>query len=103
MELNVYFVIAAKEFVVDTILFLHCPSVTRSVSVFTQKSCGSIFCNYRSSAVCQMCLLHRGRSSRTHARARSVCRLPWRLQVAPSDYSRQMLRLVQQLPDEYSC
>ena len=50
MELNVYFVIAAKEFVVDTILFLHCPSVTRSVSVFTQKSCGSIFCNYRSSA-----------------------------------------------------
>ena len=39
-----------------------------------------------SSVVCQMCLRHCGRSSR----APSV----WRLQAAPSDYSRQMLRLV---------
>jgi len=43
-----------------------------------------------SSAVCQMCLRHC---------ARSV----WRLQAAPSDYSRQMLRLGKQLPHDYSC
>ena len=36
----------------------------------------------RSSAVCQMCLRHRGQNSWAHARARSVCRLPY---VAPAD------------------
>jgi len=41
------------------------------------------------------CLRHCGRSSR----ARSV----WRLQAAPSDYSRQMLRLGEQLPHKISC
>jgi len=43
---------------------------------------------FRTSAVCQMCLRDCGWSS-CNARARSV----WRLQAASSDYSRQMLQL----------
>jgi len=42
-----------------------------------------------------MCLRHCGRSSRA--------RLVWRLQAAISDYSRQMLRLGEQLSHKYSC
>ena len=91
---------ASRKCVVISAVSSYCSSCPRNERMY-----GSLFmvAHRQSSAVCQMCLRYRGRSSRAHARASSVCRLPWRLQAAPSDYCRPMMRRVQQLPHEYSC